>query len=41
MTLLKEFQDFLKYFEKTNVGMPKIVSKPGEIGECRRVLKLT
>ena len=28
--LPEEFQDFLKYFEKTYVGMPKVVSNPGE-----------
>ena len=26
----EEFQEFLTYFEKTYVGMPKIVSQPGE-----------
>ena len=30
MIMPEEFQDFLKYFEKTYVGMPKVVSNPGE-----------
>ena len=25
----EEFQDFLKYFEKTYIGMPKVVSYTG------------
>ena len=30
MIMPKEFQYFLKYFEKTYVGMPKVVSNPRE-----------
>ena len=29
MIMPEEFQDFLKYFEKTYVGMPKVVSNTG------------
>ena len=30
MIMPEDFQYFLKYFEKTYVGMPKVVSNPGE-----------
>ena len=30
MIMPKDFQYFLKYFEKTYVGMPKVVSNPVE-----------
>ena len=30
MIMPEEFQYFLKYFEKTYVGMPKVVSNPEE-----------
>ena len=30
MIMPEEFHDFMKYFEKTYVGMPKVVSNPGE-----------
>ena len=30
MIMPEEFQYFLMYFEKTYVGMPKVVSNPGE-----------
>ena len=30
MIMPEDFQYFLKYFEKTYVGTPKVVSNPGE-----------